>query len=77
MCLAVPMRLVAMDGAEGRAEVQGVGRGVRLDLVPDARLGDWLIVHAGYAIEILDEAEAAETMAMVAVALQEGPPSEV
>ncbi len=74
MCLAVPMRLVSIDGAAGRAEVQGVGRDVRLDLVPGVRIGDWLIVHAGYAIQVLDEAEAAETMAMVAVALDEGPP---
>jgi hydrogenase expression/formation protein HypC len=67
------MRLVSIDGAEGKAEVQGVGRGVRLDLVPDAKAGDWLIVHAGYAIEILDEAEAAESMAMVAVAMADEP----
>jgi len=73
MCLAVPMRLVSIDGMAGRAEVQGVGRDVRLDLVPGVRVGDWLIVHAGYAIQVLDEAEAAETMAMVAVALDEGP----
>ena len=73
MCLAVPMRLVAIEGSEGHAEVQGVGRSVRLDLVPDVKVGDWLIVHAGYAIQILDEAEAAETMAMVAVVLDGSP----
>ena len=74
MCLAVPMRLVAIEGVEGRAEVQGVGRGVRLDLVPDATVGDWLIVHAGFAIQVLDEVEAAEVMAMVAVAMEGGAP---
>jgi hydrogenase expression/formation protein HypC len=73
MCLAVPMRLVAIEGPEGRAEVQGVGRSVRLDLVPGAQVGDWLIVHAGYAIQVLDEAEAAETMALVAVAMGDDP----
>ena len=70
MCLAVPMRLVTIDGNEGRAEVQGVGRNVRLDLVPAATVGEWLIVHAGFAIQILDEDEAAEVLAMVAVALE-------
>lgn len=74
MCLAVPMRLTTIDGVEGRAEVQGVGRIVRLDLVPGATIGDWLIVHAGFAIQVLDETEAAEVMAMVAVALEGGPP---
>lgn len=73
MCLAVPMRLVSCEGLEGRAEVQGIGRTVRLDLVPGAGIGDWLIVHAGFAIQVLDEAEAAETMAMVAVVLDDSP----
>jgi hydrogenase expression/formation protein HypC len=68
------MRLTTIDGVEGRAEVQGVGRIVRLDLVPGATIGDWLIVHAGFAIQVLDETEAAEVMAMVAVALEGGPP---
>jgi hydrogenase expression/formation protein HypC len=68
------MRLTTIDGVEGRAEVQGVGRTVRLDLVPGATIGDWLIVHAGFAIQVLDAAEAAEVMAMVAVALEGGPP---
>ena len=59
MCLAIPMKLVARDGREGTAEVSGVTRKVRLDLLPDAVIGDYLIVHAGYAIQRLDEDEAA------------------
>jgi hydrogenase expression/formation protein HypC len=74
MCLAVPMRLVSATGPEGRAEVQGIARAVRLDLVPGAAVGDWLIVHAGYAIQVLDEAEAAEMLEMVAVALGDESP---
>jgi hydrogenase expression/formation protein HypC len=58
MCLAIPMKLVALDGPDGTAEISGVTRKVRLDLLPDAVLGDYLIVHAGYAIQRLDEAEA-------------------
>jgi hydrogenase expression/formation protein HypC len=62
MCLAVPMRLLTVDGARGQAEIDGVGRTVMLDLTPEARVGDYVIVHAGYAISILDEAEALETL---------------
>jgi hydrogenase expression/formation protein HypC len=58
MCLAIPMKLVALDGPHGTAEISGVTRKVALDLLPDAVIGDWLIVHAGYAIQRLDEAEA-------------------
>ena len=64
MCLAVPMKLVTRDGAEGVAELGGVRRSVRLDLVlDDARPGVHLLVHAGYAIQIVDEDEARQTLA--------------
>jgi hydrogenase expression/formation protein HypC len=58
MCLAIPMKLVARAGEDGTAEISGVTRKVRLDLLPDAVIGDYLIVHAGYAIQRLDEEEA-------------------
>ena len=58
MCLAIPMKLVARAGGDGTAEISGVTRKVRLDLLPDAVVGDYLIVHAGYAIQRLDEEEA-------------------
>jgi hydrogenase expression/formation protein HypC len=58
MCLAIPMKLVALDGREGTAQISGVTRKVFLDLLPEAVVGDYLIVHAGYAIQRLDEAEA-------------------
>ena len=58
MCLAIPMKLVTRDGREGTAEISGVTRKVLLDLLPDAVVGDYLIVHAGYAIQRLDEEEA-------------------
>ena len=62
MCLAVPMRVVAIDGDTARVETDGVARDVSLALVPDAELGDHVIVHAGYALERLDEEAAAETL---------------
>ena len=62
MCLAIPMKLVARDGQSGTAEISGVTRKVALDLLPEAEIGDYLIVHAGYAIQRLDEAEANEIL---------------
>ncbi len=65
MCLAVPMRLDELDGPQGTVRSGGVRLQVRLDLLPDAAAGDWVLVHAGYAIAVLDEAEAAETLALL------------
>jgi len=56
------MKLVSRDGSRGVGEIGGVRREVMLTLTPEARLGDYLIVHTGYAIEILDEKEAARTL---------------
>jgi len=52
------MKLVSRDGDDGVADVSGVKRRVRLDLVPEAGVGDYIIVHAGYAIQRLEEEEA-------------------
>lgn len=63
--MAVPMRLVEIrEGAQGVADLAGSRQVVDLSLVEDARLGDYLIVHAGFAIETLDQAEAEATLAM-------------
>ncbi len=64
MCLAVPMKLVEKDGNVGVAEVGGVRSRVRLDLV-DAEIGQSVIVHAGFAIQVLDEEEANDTLALL------------
>jgi hydrogenase expression/formation protein HypC len=66
MCLGIPMKLVSVEGASGKAEQGGVRRAVALDLVPEAKEGDYVIVHAGYGIQILDEAAAQETLALLA-----------
>jgi hydrogenase expression/formation protein HypC len=62
MCLAVPLHLVEKDGPEGVGEVDGVRRHIRLDFVPKAKLGDYVIVHAGFAIEILGEQQAQDNL---------------
>ncbi len=68
MCLGVPMKLTELQGREGKAELDGVSRKVGLDLVPEAKVGDYVIVHAGYAIQILDEQSAKETLELLAEA---------
>lgn len=65
MCLAVPMKLLERTDDRGTVEMGGVRREVMLTLTPDARTGDYVIIHAGYALEILDEQEAARTIALL------------
>jgi hydrogenase expression/formation protein HypC len=65
MCLAVPMRLMARDEGLGVVEVDGVRREVSLMLLDDAKVGEFLLIHAGYAIGRVDEAEAKETIELL------------
>ena len=66
MCLAVPLRVEAIEGTLARVEMGGVLREVSLMLTPEARVGDYVLVHTGFAISVLDEAEAQETLALLA-----------
>lgn len=59
MCLAVPMKLVEITGeGTGKVDSGGLKADVVLAMVPQAQIGDYLIIHAGFAIEVLDEEEA-------------------
>ena len=62
MCLAIPALIKSIDGAEAEAEIGGIGRRISLQLTPEARVGDYAIVHTGYAISIMDQEEAEETL---------------
>ncbi|MEW6338210.1 MAG: HypC/HybG/HupF family hydrogenase formation chaperone [Acidobacteriota bacterium] len=62
MCLAVPMKLTTRDDFTGVVELDGIQREVSLMLLPEAEIGDYLLIHAGYAIGRVDEAEALETI---------------
>jgi len=70
VCLAVPGRLcevVEEDGLRlGRVDFGGIRKRVCLETLPDARAGDWILVHAGFALQRLDEAAAAEIREAVA-----------
>jgi hydrogenase expression/formation protein HypC len=70
MCLAIPMRLADRGEFGGTAELDGLSREVSLMLVPEARVGDYVLVHAGYAIGVVDEEEARQTLALFAEAAQ-------
>lgn len=65
MCLAVPMRLVRRDGDIGLLELDGIQREVSLALLQDSELGDYLLVHAGFAIGKVDEEEARITIQLL------------
>ena len=72
MCLAVPARLVSVDGALGRVELAGVTRDISMMLLPEARVGDYVLVHAGFAMQVVSEKDAEETDALLAE-MQGGP----
>lgn len=66
MCLALPMRVTAIDGQLATIVAEGLEQRASIVLVPDAQVGDYVLVHAGYAISVIDEEEANETYALLA-----------
>jgi hydrogenase expression/formation protein HypC len=62
MCLAIPVRIQEIEGSEALVEIGGIRRKISLVLVPEAELGQYVLVHAGFAIGVLDENEAQETL---------------
>lgn len=69
MCLAVPMKLVSREELKGVVELSGVRRDISLMLLPEAQVGSYVLVHAGYAIAQVDEKEAEETLQLLREAL--------
>ena len=66
MCLAIPLKVKTVAGTIAQVELGGVLRQVSLMLTPDVKVGDWVLVHTGFAINVLDEKEAQETLALFA-----------
>ena len=62
MCLAVPLKLVEINGKDAVGEALGMRRSVRVDFIPDPKIGDYVMVHAGFAIERLPEEQAADDL---------------
>lgn len=65
MCLAVPMKVVSVEGEAGTVELGGVQQPVNLTLLPEVQPGEYVIVHAGFALERLDEEEARRTIELI------------
>jgi hydrogenase expression/formation protein HypC len=65
MCLAVPMKIIKQDGFSATVEAGGIYREINLRLIEDAQIGDYVLVHAGFAIEKIDEHEAQETLKLM------------
>jgi hydrogenase expression/formation protein HypC len=67
MCLALPARVVALrDDGHASVDLGGVRKDVSIALVPEARIGDYVIVHVGHAIGMVDPEEAERTLALFA-----------
>ena len=63
MCLAIPARIVTIEeGHMANVDIMGVTRKVSLDLTPEAVEGDYVLVHAGFSLQVVDEAYANETL---------------
>lgn len=62
MCLAIPLKLIEIDGNKAVGEAMGMQRRLRVDFIENPRLGEYVIVHAGFAIERLSEAQALEDL---------------
>ncbi len=66
MCLAIPAQITEKhDGNMATVDILGVTRKVSLDLVPKAQVGDYILVHAGFGIEIVTQEDAQETLDLI------------
>ena len=65
MCLAIPARIESIEGDRARVNLAGTKADVVVTLTPEAGVGDWVLIHAGYAITIVTEEDARETFALL------------
>jgi hydrogenase expression/formation protein HypC len=68
MCLGIPAQIVEVVDAEAataKAEISGVRRTVSIALCPEAGVGDWVLVHVGFALSVIDEEQARATLALL------------
>ena len=68
MCLGIPAQIVELVDSEGglaKAEISGVRRTVSIALCPEAEVGDWVLVHVGFALDKIDEEQARETLELL------------
>ncbi len=65
MCLAIPARIESIHDLDAVADMGGVSRTISLWLTPEARVGDYVYLHAGFAISIVDEARALDSLRLL------------
>lgn len=65
MCLGIPVKIVSIDGNTALASVSGVKRKIGIELTPDARAGDYVLLHAGFAIEKISKKDARKTLKLL------------
>ena len=65
MCLGIPVKLIERSEFEGMGEISGVKRRISLMLVPEAKVGDYVLIHAGCGMRIIDEQAAMETLELL------------
>jgi hydrogenase expression/formation protein HypC len=65
MCLAIPALIKSIDGQQAVGDIEGVTRDISLQLTPEAKVGDYVLLHTGYAIGVIDAAEAEETLKLL------------
>ena len=65
MCLAVPGKIININGGRARVDIEGVIHDANITLLPNAEAGDYVIVHAGFAIEKYDKEDAIETLKLL------------
>jgi len=62
MCLAIPGKIISLDGIKAVVDFDGIKQNVIVALIQDPEVGKYVIVHAGYAIEMMNEEEASESI---------------
>ena len=65
MCLAIPALVKSINGHQAEIDIEGVTRQVSIQLTPEVKVGDYVLLHTGYAINVIDEAEAKETLKLM------------
>lgn len=65
MCLAIPALIREINGQQAIVEIEGVTRSTSIQLTPEAKVGDYILLHTGYAISVIDPAEAEETLRLL------------
>ncbi len=66
MCLAIPARIIELDGDRAVVDAMGNRWKAKTTLLPEAKLGDLILIHAGFAISLVDEEEAKKTWQLIA-----------